>query len=60
MRMNENHEKCPSGTDLKSDLMENLRANDLQNNSSIVGTIKEAPTSLNAIRKYTPKPLACS
>jgi hypothetical protein len=54
MRMNENHEKCPSGTDLKSDLMANLRANDLQNNSSIKGTIKEAPIILNAISKHTP------
>ncbi len=54
MRMNENHEKCPSGTDLKSDLMANLRANDLQNNSSIRGMIRVAPISLNAIEKYTP------
>jgi hypothetical protein len=54
MRMNENHEKFPSGTDLNSDLIANLRANDLQNNSSIKGTTKEAPISLNAISKHTP------
>jgi len=58
--MNENHENCPSGTDLKSDFIENLRANDLQNNSSAKGTTKEAPISLNAIIKYTASPLACS
>ena len=32
----------------------NLRANDLQNNSSIKGTTKVAPINLNEIKKYTP------
>jgi len=49
--MNENHENCPSGTDLKSDFITNLRANDRQNNSSIKGTTKEAPINLNVITK---------
>ena len=46
MKMKENHENCPSGKDLKSDFMANLRANDLQNNSSIKGTTKVAPINL--------------
>ncbi|MEA3358030.1 MAG: hypothetical protein U9R17_01235 [Thermodesulfobacteriota bacterium] len=46
----ENYENCPSGPDLKSDLMANLRAKDRQKNSSISETIKEAPSILmNAI-----------
>jgi hypothetical protein len=52
--MNENHENCPRGADLKSDCMANLRPNDLQNNSSIKGTTKVAPINLNVITKYTP------
>ena len=52
--MKEIHENCPSGTDLKSDFMANLRANDLQNNSSIKGTTKMAPINLKVITKYTP------
>jgi hypothetical protein len=54
MKIKENHENCPSGTDLKSDFIANLRANDLQNNSSIKGTTKVAPISLKVIIKYTP------
>jgi len=48
MKMKENHENCPSGTELKLDLNRNRKANDLQNNSSIKGTTRVAPASLMA------------